>query len=336
MVVVNLFGLKQTNGMYFYALDYINEIKGVEKILVNRVFFSKLKEIDRRNFKCCSFLGFLFELMICIWNRKFIYTPTSHPLPFYSKQLVVVHDIYPFKHGKLSKIKKILFNISAFTSRCNIGYINKSEVLPYLVNNKFLIGKLFFLPNLMPNIDSFNFVPKVKNRNEFVIGVIGSDSYKKNYHLLCEKISESNFYGKIKIVIYGHDNNYTDSIISKYKNIQIKVMKSDYYCLSKFFSSIDVVVSIAEGEGFGRPLASAVALGLKTYVINNKINSEFFSDVYIFDTVEDMILCIQNDIDIDIDSDHIVTPLVKRDEFIQLNLDKFKVATLALNRWIGF
>lgn len=332
MVVVNLFGLKQTNGMYFYALDYINEIRGVEKVLVNKRFFYRLKESDRHNFKCCSFVGFLFELISCVINGKFIYTPTSHPLPFYSKQLVVIHDIYPFQHGKLSKIKRMLFDFAAFTSRCGIGYINKSEVLPYITGNKCLMGRLFFLPNLMPNVNDLKFTPKKKNRCEIVIGLIGSDSDKKKYHSLCAKIVESDFYESVKIVIYGHDNDYTDYIIGEFKNIDIQVMKSDANCLSKFFSSIDVIVSVAEGEGFGRPLASAVALGLPCYLISNKINNEFFSDVCICESIEDLILCIQSDVN----KEYITHSSFNQDEFIQSNLDSFKVATLTLNKWSGF
>jgi hypothetical protein len=331
MVVVNLFGLKQTNGMYFYALDYMKHIDEIDKVIVNKHLYSKLQSSERCRYKCCNFFEMLIELVSCIFKGKFIYTPTSHPIPFYNKQLVIIHDIYPFQHGRLAKIKKVLFDFGVFTSRSSVGYINKSEVLPYIKKNKCVSGETLFLPNLIPEVDNIIFSPKMKKCGEIAIGLIGSDSNKKNYHLLCQKLLDHGCEKNLKLIIYGHSNYYTDSLISSFPSVDINVIQSDSQSLSKFFSLLDVVVSVAEGEGFGRPLSSAIAVGIPCYLISNPINNEFFSSVHPSGNVDDIVLRLKKDIE----KESIYDFSVEKDEFINSNVNNFNIAVSTLKRRIA-
>ncbi|EME0158842.1 glycosyltransferase [Vibrio vulnificus] len=332
MVVVNLFGLKETNGMFYYALDYIDRLDHVEKILVNRVLYNKINDEDKNKFICCSFFQLLVQLFLSLIRNKFVFTPTSHPIPFYSRQLVVVHDVYPFYYGRIAKIKRTLFNLAIFMSKTHLAYINKSEVLPYLSNNWFARGSLVYLPNLMPDVGSINFSKRMKIPGELVIGLIGSDSTKKNYHALLEKIEDSEGISKkLKFIIYGHETAYATSVIRSFSNFNIQVMTSDSCDLGSFFSNIDLVVSVAKGEGFGRPLASAIALGIPCFITNNSINNEFFSSVKPKDDINDVVASIENALHDKIT----VNPIVAREKFVTSNKMLFESSLLKLKELVS-
>ena len=76
--------------------------------------------------------------------------------------------------------------------------------------------------------------------------------------------------------VYGHSNIYIKYLQQLFPNLQINIFNSDNFVLSEFLASIDVVVSVAQNEGFGRPIASALESGVPCYLIDSIVFREFF------------------------------------------------------------
>src|SRR5690606_20806105 len=129
-LVINLWHLKATNGMFYYACDYVRAIRAPAVVLLNRKFRqvepSTLGDLPQRRVGLLGYLGFWVELL---WSRSPVFTPTPHPLPFIRRQLIVVHDSYPFRRtgGLICLVKKALLRISLATSRCKVAYINNTD-----------------------------------------------------------------------------------------------------------------------------------------------------------------------------------------------------------------
>ena len=95
-MVLNYIFLKSKNGMYYYAENYLEGTSVYpEKVLggdFNEGWVRKIYAIT---------LVYIYNL----FKGYFVYTPTIHPLPFLSRQLVVCHDSYPFL-GRMGRFKK--------------------------------------------------------------------------------------------------------------------------------------------------------------------------------------------------------------------------------------
>lgn len=320
-MIVNLFSLKETNGMFFYAIDYLNQFSNqIDCVVVNKKYRSKF-ENKLSGFNDVIYLGFfsfLVFLFKCSINKVFIYCPTPHPIPFWHNQLVVVHDSYPFTNGKLSYFKRLLFTLSCLLSRCSVGYINKSDCYSFISSVLFDKWNSFmYLPNRIPDISlnkkiSLN---KYSASNSYLqVGLFGTDSPKKNYEELFLSMSGFSDSNKIKFIIYGHYNYYAEKLLSEYNDLNISIIESDKSDLSMFLENIHLVVSVANNEGFGRPIAAAIKLGIPSYLIENNVNKEFFSAAALFSTVQDLAVgiiqsakngvLIQTELDVLIDKNH--------------------------------
>jgi hypothetical protein len=77
--------------------------------------------------------------------------------------------------------------------------------------------------------------------------------------------------------IFGHHNAYTERLRTAYPELVIEVVGSDSLSMSAFIRSIDIAVSVAEGEGFARPVALALMSGCPTFLLDTPVFREFYT-----------------------------------------------------------
>ncbi|WP_421225316.1 hypothetical protein [Aeromonas enteropelogenes] len=294
-MVINLFNLKETNGMFFYALDYMADLdEEISHIIVNKRNYGKfVKSVGNKKLKICGFWGYVYTLLTLFFTKSYIFCPTPHPVPFLRHQLVVLHDSFPFTQSKWAAFKKILFKCGVFFSSCDIGYINKTDSYHFVAANSSKRNKLLYLPNLIPSLDvGGQFRPLNCNlgNGSIHIGLFGSDSPKKRYSILFDSIlayqnSNPNL-AKVCFYIYGHENLYSSKIINDYSTLNIQLVSSDDISLAQFIEKINVVVSVALTEGFGRPIAAAFRLGIPCFLLKTPVNDEFFQGACIYSDVD--------------------------------------------------
>lgn len=277
MVIVNLFNLKNTNGMYYYALDYVKDSRDtVAKILVRpnlagdvRREFPELAVIE------CGLGGFIKNVLSAWIKGAFFYTPTPHPLPLISRQLIVVHDPYPF-FGISGGFKRFLLRASLSSSHCLVGYINRSEAKEFVADIGVDEGRQVFAPNYFPVTAGGSreardtFLPRLK------IGLVGTDSPKKNYETLFEEIVAAGHAELFEFHIYGHRTSYLSGLTSRFGAIHHELVESNHCDLAVFLGGVDVVVSVALNEGFGRPIAAALGAGVPCLLLDGRVFREFF------------------------------------------------------------
>ncbi|MFM2030013.1 MAG: hypothetical protein RL517_1205 [Pseudomonadota bacterium] len=278
MIVANLYHIKSTNGLYFYGLDYLRE--NID--LITTVLVRPELELHFRNAMpavkvvACSFKQYLAEIVSAIFRADLIYTPTPHPLPLITRQWIVLHDAYPFEVGPKSKLKLFLLRWSLALSNCRVGYINRSEALPFVLSLGVASKRLFFAPNRFPE-PSFR-VPQIRIQSSVkTVGLLGTDSAKKNYdHLFCA-VRAASLSSRLKFRVYGHDSIYFRTIQEKFSDIQITLVKSDEASIDEFMSGVDVFASASDKEGFGRPIAFALLAGLPVELLDRPVFREFFT-----------------------------------------------------------
>jgi glycosyltransferase involved in cell wall biosynthesis len=117
-----------------------------------------------------------------------------------------------------------------------------------------------------------------------VIGLFGTDSPKKNYHRLFTAVEEHasarTSYPAIRL--YGQLNEYAARITAAFPQLDIAVTDSGIVDLDDFIQSVDLVVSAATREGFGRPMALALAAGVPTWIVDAPVFREFYGDAATF------------------------------------------------------
>jgi hypothetical protein len=292
MYNLNLFFLKNTNGIFYYALDSYNELEILpQNILVNSKIHDKTKFFFKKsNVIKCNYLTFFYHIIKSCINKSYIYTPTSHPLPFISKQFVVLHDLFVFT-GFIGKLKKYLFIISVKSSNCKIIYINKCETLFFLKKLNIPKNRLIFLPNKFPEAiglkkSIFNTKDKVK------IGLFGTDSEKKNYYSLFKKIIDMNIGHLFDIRIYGHETDYYNSLINHFSSdFSIKLFLSDKVSIENFTKDLDLVISVAESEGFSRPIALSLVSGIPCFLLRSNVFLEFYNPgAFFYNSTKELLL----------------------------------------------
>ena len=283
-LIANFFHIKSTNGLFYYGIDYIDSGGDViEKILVRRsIFNSAIKAFPNSKIVICNEITLVIELFSAALRGDSIYTPTPHPMPFISNQWIVVHDSYPFTVGRLSLLKKLLLKLSLATSRCRVAYINKSETLPFVYALGVKDDRCHFAPNKFPLALSLQH-KRVRPIGEIInIALVGNDSPKKNYASLFECVLRTGAAKLFKFHVYGHENIYLKNLCIQYPSIEIKLFESDKYSLSDFFSTVDILVSVATQEGFGRPIASALLLEIPCFLLDRPVFKEFFEPGAVF------------------------------------------------------
>ncbi|HEG4446348.1 TPA: hypothetical protein SD616_001595 [Aeromonas hydrophila] len=288
-MIVNYLFLKNKNGMYYYSEDYILESK-----------IDKVKRINS-DLSCASIIDkFKYIIMLyyhALFYNAYIYTPTIHPLPFLSKQLVICHDSYPFK-GFKGRIKRFLLKLSLYTSNCSVGFINHSDSKKFVDSLGVSGARTVFLPNLIKCKELIEVPRRSKNKDVLHVALVGTDSDKKRYEVLFNALlsKHSAQVSKLNFYLYGGESNYCKRILGKYSDsIKITWVNPGVIGLDDFISEMDVLVSVAKNEGFGRPIAFALQRGLLTLLIDDPVFKEFFSgSAHFFESESQLINSIQS------------------------------------------
>lgn len=278
-LVINLWHLKSTNGMFYYACDYLREIQAPALILLN----SRLQGFEASVFggvplRRLGLFGYLRFALSLLRSGGSVFTPTPHPLPFVSRQLVVVHDPYPFE-GTLGFFKMGLLRLSLMTSGCRVGYINNSGARRFVDRCVASENRKVFLPNHFP--PPSRITPRQATAR-MVVGLIGTDSAKKDYAALFDVVCSRDLGDRFEFLIFGHDSPYFRSVRAKFSELRIRLMPSDTNSIDAFLVEVDCVTSVARNEGFGRPIAHALAGGIPCFLLDDEVFREFYGAAAVF------------------------------------------------------
>lgn len=278
MITGNFFHVKASNGLFFYGLDYLEHNSDLVRTVLTR---PKLAQRIREALPSvevieCSGSRYLFEVMRANVRGDLLYTPTSHPLPAFNGQWIVLHDPYPFTVGPNAKLKRFLLKWSLAMSRCYVAYINHSEAQPFVAGLGVAAHRMVFAPNRFP--EPAQLVTCDCHWNGITtVGLLGTDSAKKNYDWLFIAVRRAEFSSRLMFRVFGHDTAYFRDIRNKFAEIQIELARSDEESIDEFLSSVDVFASASEQEGFGRPFASALLAGLPVELLDRPVFREFFN-----------------------------------------------------------
>lgn len=291
MIVANLYHIKNTNGLFYYGLDYLREnLDLVRLILVRPSMENQVRAaLPRSNVIVCSISRYVLEFSRAAWRHDLLYTPTSHPIPGISRQLIVLHDSYPFEVGAISTLKLLLLRWSLSLSRCRVAYINCTDAKPFLVKLGVPNQRMIFAPNKFP--PPAVRIPSVDaTAGPTTVGLLGTDSKKKNYECLFAAVRLADLSSRLVFRVYGHQSTYFRDLCQQFPDLRIQLAKSDDVSLDQFMNYVDVLASAAEREGFGRPIASALLSGLPVELLDRPVFREFFSGGANFHTTIHMLV----------------------------------------------
>jgi hypothetical protein len=280
-MLANLYPIKNANGLLWYAIDYLRGAPPGTVVLCRSEFTVLVKnELPNANVIDCRWAVLAKYVAVAMLKRLRLVTFTPHPLPMYGNQVVVVHDDFPFL-GRLGALKRTLFRIGALTSGCKVGYINRSNALRFAASVGVRQDRCFFAPNRTPVVPR-TVGAKALSHSPDTIGLFGTDSPKKQYRELLDSAQRLGKTNRYRFRLYGAENAYTESLRREFPNADLKVVDSNKITMRSFLQNIDVAVSSSRGEGFGRPLAMALTLGIPTFLLESDTFREFFDDSAVF------------------------------------------------------
>jgi hypothetical protein len=277
VLIVNLFHIKSCNGLYHYARDYFSgEDERIQKVLVRKQLGEKAStDFTGTRVEECGWPFFIGHILIAILKRRTIYTPTPHPIPLVSNQIIVFHDPYPFINSFLGKLKNLLLFCSLHTSTCKVMHINKTTSRQFLLRLKLHESRLLYAPNKFPKKKQ-NFKLKKIEYEKLVIGLIGTDSQKKSYEVLFNNKTIFLKRERFQFRVFGTKTSYFNSLANTFEAFDLVLVDSDQNSLGRFLSSVDVVISLSEYEGFGRPIAAALCQNIPCFLIDTPVSREYF------------------------------------------------------------
>ena len=281
MIYCNFWFIKDLNGMAFYGVDFVNAIAdmGYEIILIKRRNV-RLPIMQRSNVKIydANFYQFLRIYILILFTRAVVYCPTLHGLPFVKKQVITLHDAYPFEKSSIKKIfNKIIFKCMLMNRNLTVATINKS-IRKSLISYK--IKNFVYAPNSIMVKGQENGVGVFDKPNKLRVGLIGTDSDKKNYASLFNAyLSEGTCKKNVSFMIYGSFNPYVENLLQKYPELSLTFFNSSDMDLETFIhDEMDVLVSVAKHEGFCRPICYALLKQKPCLLINDPVFEEFYSE----------------------------------------------------------
>jgi hypothetical protein len=283
-MMCNLWHIKQTNGLFYYALEYVRSIEQPVLVLVRQALLESTRcALPQHDVRAVSLGGIISHLLWASLRRRWVFTPTAHPFPLNGRQLIVVHDDYPFV-GNQGRLRRLLFQLSLWNSRCQVGHINHSTSLQALKGTAVPSERLWYMPNRGPNEQTVRKLRVARaeansnssqNRTSLRVALFGSDSRKKRYEDLFLH-SEALVVKSLSFLIYGHPTDYYHELRTRFRDLDIRLVSSSEVSMEDFLRDVDVVASVAEHEGFGRPIAMALAVGIPCFLLTSPVFSEFF------------------------------------------------------------
>lgn len=283
MILFNFWHLKEKNGMFYFGIDYLENISTDKSGVVVICRFGVFDEGDfpsgfrvlPLNFR--SYLLYVLNARVKGWG---LFSPTVHCIPFYPKQVSVLHDCYPFEGGS-NRLKRVVLILMLLFGGGYIGGINRSSVLPFLRGKG--LNKIFYCPNLLPERISTVFKRKEVRQaaqNQFLrVGLVGTDSRKKRYEMILE--SRSYNFKNFEFVFFGTDTRYYREMYTKLSSRGYKVRRVDSSEVNLdiyLVNCIDVLMSVAMGEGFCRPVAQAAMFNVPVFLLKDPVFTEFYRD----------------------------------------------------------
>lgn len=294
MTIINLSHLNASNGMFWYAIDKIRTL-GTEPVVVlvgahlAALVHKELPDATVRTMTKRDAALWIIRRKLWRRTKDRIVTFTSHPLPFVPDQTIAFYDDYPFA-GSNGRLKRALFTLAARTSGCRIGIINRSLAIPFLKACGIGEERIFF-DSAFPAVDLRDApvrspVPGTPLR----IGLVGTDSRKKNYAAIFSATIAQNRERDLHFLLYGLDNAYVQELRDQFGTIDLTVVSSDETRPVAFFDGVDYLVSAATAEGYGRPMGLAAALGVPLFLLRSPVFLEFFGEhARFFDDTYEMI-----------------------------------------------
>lgn len=299
-MVCNLWFIKKPNGLFYYSVDYIREMRQPCLILVRKQLLMEAKShFPMHQVESASIFLFIYRIIRCFCSKNFVYTPTSHPIPFLNNQIIIIHDDYPFRNW-VGKLKKFALLFSLRTSKCIVGHINHSTSLEVLPQN-FNSSRLVYAPNFAPNaVDvqklrtsrvAFRQQPKFKK----VISFFGTDSEKKRYEIFFNAARKYLDLTNVYYEIYGNETEYFEIIKEKFSDFDIQLINSSVISLEESLQNSTAIVSVAESEGFGRPLALGFAAQIECFLIHCEVFEEFYGEYNcLYRDIDNLILALRD------------------------------------------
>lgn len=285
-MLINLAFIKAANGLFYYALDYVAALEATTSAILVRT--PALAAAVQRRFpdaplRVAGPWQAARAVMAASRRGEMVFTPSSHPVPGCDRQLVVLHDSYPFD-GVKGRAKAALFFLALRTSRAAAGYINVSDARAFLERGGVPAGRLVSSPNRMalpadPPRRGSLVVP-----DRPVIGLFGTDSPKKNYDRLFAAVAACgpDRAAGATFRLYGQPNDYAARLIAGFPQLDIAVADSSAIDLDGFIGTVDLVASAATREGFGRPMALALASGVPAWLVDAPVFREFYGPAATF------------------------------------------------------
>ena len=278
----NLWHIKQTNGLFYYALDYISEVNPRMLVLVRPALFNATRKALPNNVvQIVDVTQLVSKLILAAIRGEWVFTPTAHPFPFLHRQLVVIHDDYPFIN-KNGHIKRQIFRSLLAISRCQIGHINHSSALGAIPKDIVPSERIWYIPNRGPSDEQISSLYGRRQANRRIPGhpitvaLFGTDTRKKRYECLFSEIRRTNISSNFVFRIYGHNTDYYRELKREYSDLAIELSDSSCIGLEIFLANVDCVASVAAHEGFGRPIALALGAGVPCFLIQSDPFEEFF------------------------------------------------------------
>jgi hypothetical protein len=277
MIVVNLWFIKHSNGLFHYGMDYAVALSAdVREIWVRddtlaRLVAARLPTVPIRILDAKSLVR---AALATVRRRDALFTPSSHPIAFVPRQTVVVHDSFPFE-GKAGRLKRLLFRVGLFASHGVAGYINHVDGYQFLETCGVPSRRTRYLPNRIGDTCASAGNPAMVG-DRIVVGLFGSDSPKKNYDAMFAQAKPIARLADVQWRIFGHENEYTERLKQDYPSCPIVVVASDTMTLDEFLDTIDIAVSTAKGEGFARPIALSLMRGIPTWLLDTPVFREFY------------------------------------------------------------
>ena len=282
MITVNLYPIKNANGLFWYAIDFLRNAPKNTRILCRAQHEPLLRsQLPDADIIACDFKKMLYHIIESWFKGHRLIAFTPHPVPFFRNQAIVVHDDFPFLGG-YGRFKRLLFSLGAASSSCKVGYTNRSNAEKFIDAVGIPQRNKFYISNPTPQIQDSVRREACHDNARHKIGLFGTDSPKKQYGPLLESAKKFGKLSSCHFLIYGTENHYTRALRTAYPDAQLEVINSSEIDMVTFLNSIDFAVSCSIGEGFGRPIALALSMGIPAFLLECEVFREFYNGAAVF------------------------------------------------------